>query len=139
MTEQEEEIRRLTLELQQLTIERERIERQERRVSEQLNNINIRRNAAQREARRASRRFHRPAPYSNLNEVQNRVDLDGVQLTVGDRVRFISQGVQTSDTGSILGFGRRFVKCVDKNRHRINKEPHNLIKLTNSNDNDREQ
>ena len=135
-----EEINRLTLELEELAIQRERIEDRQRIISGQLVEINERRNNSERrnsDRRTRLRRQSRPAPYRNLHDVRNRVDVRSVQLETGDKVRFLTQGVQYSDTGIIIGFGRRFVKCRDDRGQQVNREPHNLLKIED--DGNREQ
>ena len=135
----DEEVERLTTELQLLNIERDRIERRRRRISDQLDNFRRERRSS-RVAARAPQRPPRRLPYRDLSIEENRVDVDGTPLQVEDQVYFLSPGVQTTDKGTITSFGRRFVICTDRNRHVVNKEPHNLRKIERAtSNNDRQQ
>ena len=110
------DIDKLTAELEELTIQRNNIERRRSRVSEQLQKLK-------------KRRSDEYTLYKKLTVVANRVDSKGNPLRVGDKVRFDTPGVQTTPHGKVKGFGKRFVKCVDDRRFPVNKEPKSLTRV----------
>ena len=92
----ENDIDRITAELEELTLQRNRIERRRSRLTEQLRTLQGEREDYQ--------------IYRNLNVIANREDRKGNPLRVGDTVRFETPGVQTTSEGRIKGFRKRFVK-----------------------------
>ena len=124
MTENDDDIESLTQELQQLTIERNRIERRRKQIAEKLHRLN--RNS------KVPNKHHKPLTYLPLDVEENRADTNGHILRVNDRVRYLSRGIQQSSTGKIESFGKRFVVTRDEYGRQVNKEPHRVRKLSDS-------
>ena len=118
------DIDRITAKLEELTLQRNRIKRRRSRLTEQLRTL------------RGEREDYQL--YRNLNIIANREDREGNPLRVGDTVRFVTPGVQTTPEGRVKGFGKRFVKCVDSQGFPVNKEPKSIVR-TNLQDNESEQ
>lgn len=110
-------IDRLTAELEELTLQRNNIERRRSRVYEQL------------QALRGNTTSNEYTLYKPLNVIANRIDCKGRPLRVNDRISFNTPGVQTTSQGKVKGFGKCFVKCVDDRGFPVNKEPKSLTKI----------
>ena len=110
----ENDIDRLTAELEELTLQRNQIDRRRARLTAQLQSIRGEREDVQ--------------IYKNLNIIANRVDREGNALRIGDTIRFETAGVQTTPIGKVKGFGKWFVKCTDSQGFPVNKEPKSLTR-----------
>ena len=117
----DDDLAELTQQLQELDLQRERLERRRRTL---IHRINERASNSTPATGRTSGR-----PYLDLNVHSNRVDREGTRLYRWDRVEFLTTGAQSTNEGWIESFGNRFAKCIDDNRHPVNKEPKNLRRL----------
>ena len=120
----EGDIDRLTAELEELTIRCNKIDRRRSNVAEQLRALRGQPN--------------KYTLYKPLNIIANRVDSQGNPLCVNDTIRFNTPEVQRTSKGTVKGFGKRFVKCVDKQGFLVNKEPKSITR-TNLQQEDTEQ
>ena len=121
MTENDDDIETLTNELKQLTIERNRIERRRQSIEQRLQRISTKANQRQSSAVKTT--------YLPLGIEEKIININGVSLQVGNKVEYLSQGVQQSTTGEIESFGKRFVVTRDKYGRQVNKEPHRLRRI----------
>lgn len=97
----------LTERLQQLQIEQAMIQREIQDVRQQI-----------REQRTRVRRAIR-------------TDVNGDELRIGDRVRFLTRGRYRSTTGVIIKFGDRFVISLDNEDNKIYREYGNVELIVN--------
>ena len=65
----------------------------------------------------SSPRYKRPS---------NRLDRDGSIIRVGDEVKFLTSGRNTTETGIVERFSRRYVHCIDRNNTRTKRAPRNV-------------
>ena len=114
----DDEIDRITKELGKLKVRQEQILVRRQNLSKRLIKLNTER-----------RQREEALPYRSLEIERNRVDSFGAELEVGDTVRYLSEGIQQTDTGVIEGFGKRFVISRDGKGRAVNKEPKNLEKV----------
>ena len=113
---------RLTAELEELTIQRNDIERRRSRIYQQLQAI------------RGNTTNNEYTLYKPLNIVANRINSEGWAIRVNDRICFNTPGVQTTSKGKVKGFGKRFIKCVDDHSFPVNKEPKSITKVQTEED-----
>jgi len=114
----DDEINRITKELTKLKIKQEQILVRRQNLSKRLVRLN-----------NEKRKSEEALPYKSLEIEANRIDSFCAQLEVGNTVRYLSDGIQQTDTGTIEGFGKRFVISRDGKGRAVNKEPKNLEKL----------
>ena len=105
--------------LNQLTEQLQRLQLQQRQVQEEIQTIRRRHNQRNR-ARRS--------PF--------RIDANGDEIKVGDRVRFLTRGRYNSTEGVIVRFGTRFVVSIDDSKNYINREYGNVELITRNEDNE---
>ena len=113
----DDEIDRITKELVKLKLKQEQILVKRQNLSKRLVKLN-----------KEKRQREEALPYRSLDIERNRIDSFGAELEVGDTVRYLSEGIQQTDTGIIEGFGKRFVISRDGKGRAVNKEPKNLEK-----------
>ena len=112
------DIERVTNELEALDLEQSRIERRRTRLRNTLTRL--------REEEQRRRRLS----YLPLDDVRNRVDRDGTRLARFDRITFLTQGVvRHTELGWIETFGKRYANCRDDDGFAIQREPKNLRKV----------
>ena len=114
----DDEIDRITRELTKLKLKQEQILVRRQNLSKRLVKLN-----------KEKRQRAEALPYRSLNIEGNRIDSFGAELKIGDTVRYLSEGIQQTDTGVIEGFGKRFVVSRDGRGRAVNKEPKNLEKV----------
>ena len=112
------EIDRITKELVKLKLKQEQILVKRQTLSKRLVKLN-----------KEKRQREEALPYRSLDIERNRIDSFGAELEVGDTVRYLSEGIQQTDTRIIEGFGKRFVVSRDGKGRAVNKEPKNLEKV----------
>ena len=115
----QDEIDRLTQDLQQLSIQKESIDRTYKRVSKRIEQLRRRQSVN-------TQHISREATQINTR----RTDADGNLLQVGDKVSFITKGKFKSTEGVVTSFGKRFVSTVDDEGRIINRESRNLRQIT---------
>ena len=115
----QDEIDRLTQDLQQLSIQKESIDRTYKRVSKRIEQLRRRQSVN-------TQHISREATQINTR----RTDADGNLLQVGDKVSFITKGKFKSTEGVVTSFGKRFVSTVDDEGRIINRESRNLRRIT---------
>jgi len=114
----DDDIDKVTEELRKLKIKQEQILIRRQRLSKRLIALN-----------KDKRRQEEALPYKPLNNERNRIDAFGERLSIGNTVRYLSDGIQQTDNGVIEGFGTRFVITRDGKGRAVNKEPKNLEKI----------
>lgn len=101
-------------------------------IIQRVRELQIEQQTLETEARIIRRRRQQQNRNRRRRPVPLRTDVNGTEIGVGDRVRFLTRGRYNSTQGRIVRFTDRFVVSEDNQGNRINREYGNVVLITDN-------